>query len=55
MVSKNTGLCANDIMELRLTLHLAARVFTHIHEEEGRYQQLRKVGSTYDGGNSAGG
>ncbi len=40
---RKTLVCALMILwSLRLTLHLAARVFTHIHEEEGRYQQLRK-------------
>jgi steroid 5-alpha reductase family enzyme len=31
----------------RLGAHLARRVLTHIHEEEGRYKQLRKEWASY--------
>lgn len=36
-------ICAIVIIAgLRLGTHLANRILTHLHEEEGRYQQLRK-------------
>jgi steroid 5-alpha reductase family enzyme len=31
-----------SLWSLRLGIHLATRVFGHIHEEEGRYRQLRE-------------
>lgn len=40
---RKTLVCTLVILwSIRLTLHLAARVFAHLNEEEGRYRQLRK-------------
>jgi len=41
--TRKTVVCALAIIwSLRLGIHLAIRIGSHIHEEEGRYKQLRK-------------